>query len=294
MKKSKFPYLVLAPILILLTLFVVVPIIGSFAIAFFDYNPLRSSGGGNRFVGFQNFAMLFKNGLFTTTLWNTLYYVFVMVGINLVMTLAIAQVLCSLNSNKWRSLFRVNFFMPCVAPLAAVAIVWQRTILNTKGGALNMLLGFFGIAPINWLNVGMLMPSLIILSLWADVGYNIILFIAGIQGIPEDYCEAAQIDGTNALQRFFHITLPLLSRTLAFVVAMTFISQFQAFAQFSIIAGEGGGPGRAGYVLSTYIYDIGFKIKDMGYASAVSLALFALIMIVTLAQRRIGRVDWGY
>lgn len=293
MKKSKFPYLVLSPILLLLIIFVAVPIIGSFIIAFFDYNPLRAAGG-NRFIGFQNFVSLFKNGLFRIALRNTLYYVFVMVGINLLMTLVIAQVLCSLHSNKWRSLFRVNFFMPCVAPLAAVAIVWQRTILNTKGGILNMMLGFFGVAPINWLNVGMLMPSLIILSLWADVGYNIILFIAGIQGIPEDYYEAAQIDGSNSIQRFFHITLPLLSRTLAFVVAMTFISQFQAFAQFSIIASEGGGPGRAGYVLSTYIYDMGFKSKDMGYASAVSLALFGLIMIVTLAQRRIGRVDWGY
>ena len=293
MKKSKFPYLVLVPILLLLLLFVVVPIIGSFVIAFFNYNPLRPAGG-NQFLGFRNFATLAKDSLFLTSLWNTLYYVFVMVGINLVVTLVVAQVLCSLNSNKWRSLFRVNFFMPCVAPLAAVSIVWQRTILNTKGGALNMLLGLFGVAPINWLNVGTLMSSLILLSLWADVGYNIILFIAGIQGIPEDFYEAAQIDGTNTVQRFFYITLPLLSRTLAFVVAMTFISQFQAFAQFSIIAGEGGGPGRAGYVLSTYIYDVGFKIKDMGYASAVSLALFALIMLVTLAQRRIGRVDWGY
>jgi multiple sugar transport system permease protein/raffinose/stachyose/melibiose transport system permease protein len=126
------------------------------------------------------------------------------------------------------------------------------------------------------------------------VGYNIILFIAGIQGIPDDFYEAAQIDGAGPVKRFFMITMPLLARTLAFVVAMTFISQFQAFAQFSIMTNDGGGAGRAGYVLSTYIYNTGFKNKDMGYASTVSLALFALIMIVTVAQRRINRVDWGY
>ena len=292
MKKSKFPYLVLVPTLFLLVLFIVIPIIGSFVISFFDYNPLRR-GVGDQFIGLQNFANLFHDDMFHIALLNTLHYVFVMVGINLCMTLVIAQALCSLTSNKWRSLFRVNFFMPCVAPLAAVAIVWQRTILPTRGGGLNMLLGLAGVQPIAWTNAAMLMPSLILLSLWADVGYNIILFIAGIQGIPDDFNEAALIDGVNAFQRFFKITLPLLGRTLAFVVAMTFISQFQAFAQFSIIAKEGG-PGRAGYVLSTYIYNVGFKVKDMGYASAVSLALFALIMIVTVAQRRLTRVDWGY
>lgn len=292
MKRTKFPYIVLTPMLLLLCVFVIFPIIGSFVIAFFDYNPLRATG--NTFVGFRNFQTLFTDQLFHTAFLNTIYYVFVMVSINLVFTLIVAQALCSLRSNKWRSLFRVNFFMPSVAPLAAVATVWQLSVFPTRGGALNLLLEALGMAPVNWLGTAStLMPSMIMLSLWADVGYNIILFIAGIQGIPDDYYEAAEIDGANTVQRFFRITLPLLGRTLAFVVAMTFISQFQAFAQFAIIAPEGGA-GRAAYVLSTYIYNVGFKIKDMGYASAVSIALFGLIMLVTLAQRRLNRVDWGY
>jgi len=292
-KKSRFPYYVIIPMLILLLLFVAVPIVGSFIIAFFDYNPLRPASA-NRFVGFQNFATLFTDGIFHTALFNTLYYVFVMVSINLCFTLIVAQILCSLNSNRWRSVFRVNFFMPCVAPLAAVALVWGRTILTLKGGSLNMLIGLIGIPPVNWTSASMLMPSLILLSLWADVGYNIILFIAGIQSIPHDFMEAALIDGAGPFHRFFKVTLPLLGRTLTFVIAMTFISQFQAFAQFSIMASEGGA-GRAGYVLSTFIYNIGFKYnKDFGYASAISLVLFALIMIVTTAQRKLSRVDWGY
>lgn len=293
MKKTLFPYLVLTPMLLLLALFIIFPIIASFVIAFFDYNPLRLSGG-NSYIGFRNFQNLINDAIFRQVLFNTLYYVFVMVTINLCMTLVIAQALCSLKSNKWRSLFRVNFFMPCVAPLAAVAIVWTKSIFTTRGG-LNMLLGIFNIPAVNWLgDAATLMPAILILSLWADVGYNIILFIAGIQGIPDDFYEAAEIDGANPVQRFFKITLPLLGRTLAFVVAMTFISQFQAFAQFAVAATIDGGPGRAGYVMSTYIYNIGFKIKDMGYASAVSIILFLLILVVTLAQRRLNRVDWGY
>lgn len=292
MKKTKFPYLVLTPMLFLLVVFVIIPIIGSFVIAFFDYNPLRLSGG-NAYIGLRNFQNLLSDGIFHQVLLNTLYYVFVMVFINLCVTLVIAQALCTLQSNKWRSLFRVNFFMPCIAPLAAVAIVWTKSIFTTRGG-LNMILGLFNIPAVNWLgNASTLMPSILILSLWADVGYNIILFIAGIQGIPDDFYEAAEIDGANPVQRFFKITLPLLARTLAFVIAMTFISQFQAFAQFAVSA-VNGGAGRAGYVMSTYIYDVGFKIKDMGYASAISIVLFLLILVVTLAQRRSNRVDWGY
>jgi multiple sugar transport system permease protein/raffinose/stachyose/melibiose transport system permease protein len=217
-----------------------------------------------------------------------------MVGINLVFTLVVANALCSLKSNKWRSAFRVNFFMPCVAPLVAVAMVWQRSIYPVRGGV-NLFLSYVGIQGPDWLgSAAMLMPSLIALSLWADVGYNILLFIAGIQGIPSDFYESAEIDGANAAQRFFRITLPLLGRTMAFVMPMTLISQFQAFAQFITVTADGGGAGRAGYVLSTFIYDMGFKAKDLGYGSAAAITLFLLILTVTAAQRRLHRIDWGY
>lgn len=279
------------PIVLLLSLFVILPIICSFIIAFFDYNPLRQTG--NVFIGFQNFKMLFSDELYIKSLHNTLYYVFVMVAVNLCVTLLIAAVLCSLTSNKWRSLFRTLFFMPCVAPLAAIAVVWQKSIFPTKGG-LNMITALFGAPPVNWIgSSSTLMTALLILSLWADVGYNIVLFIAGIQNIPHDYYEAAQIDGTGPIMKFFRITLPLLGRTFAFVCAMTLISQFQAFSQFQIVAKDGG-VGRAGCVLSTYIYYQGFTAKNMSYASAISVTLFLIIFIITAIQQRISRVDWGY
>jgi multiple sugar transport system permease protein/raffinose/stachyose/melibiose transport system permease protein len=279
-------------LILLLIVFLVLPILGSFVISLLDYNPLRETG--NTFIWFDNFKRLLGNELFGISFKNTLTYVFIMVSINLVVTLLIAQLLTTLSSNKWRSLFRVLLFMPCVAPLAAVSVIWQKGILPTKGGLLNIFLSNFGVAPINWLgNASVLMPSLLIVSLWADIGYNIILFISGLQGIPQDYMDAAKIDGAGPIRRFWQVTFPLLGRTFSYVTAMTLISQFQAFAQFSILA-PGGGIARAGYVLSTYIYDMGFGNKDMGFASAISLTLFLVILVVTLIQQRVNRVDWGY
>ena len=292
MKKSKFPYLVLTPLLLLLVIFIVAPIIASFVIAFMDYSPLRETG--NHFVGFQNFKALFKDELYIASLKNTLFYVAVFVVINLALTLVTSALLCALSSNKWRSLFRSAFFMPCVAPLAAVTVVWQKCLFPAKSGALNMILGKLGMPPLDWVgNASTLMTSILILSLWADVGYNTVLFIAGMQGIPKDFYEAAEIDGAGPIRRFISITMPLLTRTFSFVCIMTIISQFQAFAQFSILAPTGG-PSRSAYVLGTYIYRMGFVSHDMGYASAVSVTLFLIMLVITLIQQRMNRVDWRY
>ena len=292
MKKSKFPYLVLTPLLLLLVVFIVAPIIASFVISFMDYSPLRETG--NRFVGFDNFRALFTDELYSASLKNTLYYVFVFVVINLALTLVTSALLCALSSNKWRSAFRTAFFMPCVAPLVAVTVVWQKCLFPAKGGALNMILGKLGVPPLDWVgNASTLMMSILILSLWADVGYNTVLFIAGMQGIPRDYYEAAEIDGAGSIRRFFSITMPLLARTFSFVCIMTIISQFQAFAQFSILAPTGG-PSRSAYVLGTYIYREGFVQHDMGYASAISVTLFLIMLVITLIQQRLNRVDWRY
>lgn len=278
--------------LALLVVFVALPIIMSFVIAFLDYNPLRQEG--NVFVGFDNFLRLFRDDTFKKAFGNTIVFVGVCCVVNICVSLLIAYLLAMLRQARWRNLFRVLFFMPCVAPLSAIAVVWMRSILNTKGGLINMAIGALGIAPINWLgNAATLLPSIIMLSLWADLGYNIVLFIAGIEGIPSTYYDAAEIDGANAWQRFFQITIPLLNKTLTFVLIMTVISFFQAFAQFVIMA-PNGGAGRAGYVLSNYIYFTGFTGKNMGYASAISLILFGMILVITMIQKHATKADWGY
>lgn len=291
MKRSKFPYFVLIPLLSLMFLFIMVPILGSVVISFMDYNPLRTEG--NAFVGLKNYVRLFGDHIFQKTLGNTLYFVIVMTVSNLIITLLVAQLLVGLRSARWRSVFRVSFFMPCVASLAVVATVWQKTIFPLKGGLLNMGIGLLGIPAVNWMDADHIMTAMILLSLWADVGYNIILFISGIEGIPTSYLEAAEIDGAGPVRRFVSITFPLLNRTFTFVLLMTLISYFQVFVQFQIIA-KGGGQDYAAYMMSTYIYNMGFASKEMGYASAIAMVMFFIIMVFTLVQQKVSKVDWGY
>lgn len=291
MKNNKFVAMVLIPALTLLILFVIAPIIGSFVIAMFDYNPLRSE---NPFLGLGNYKRLLTDSLYIKSLGNTMKFVLVTVVLNLAITLVTAQLITQVKRRWLRNALLVMIFLPCVAPLANSSVVWMRSMFPTKDGLLNMVLRAVGIPSINWIgNPHILLFSIIILSLWADIGYNTVLFGAGLDSIPNDFYEAASIDGAGALSKFFRITLPLLGRTISFVTAMTIISHFQMFAQFEIVARDGGAA-KAGQVLTTYIYYAGFKAKDMGFAAAVSVTLFLIILIVTLLQQRLNRVDWGY
>lgn len=291
MKNNRFVAIVLIPAMALLALFIIYPILSGFVIAMFDYNPLRAE---NPFVGFSNYQRLFTDNIFKKATFNTLFFVIVTVAINLATSLIVAHLLTHVRRRWMRNALLVMIFLPCVAPLANSSVVWSRSILPTKDGVLNMALGMLGVPPINWIgNPNVLLWTLIIFTLWADVGYNTVLFGAGMDGISNDFYEAAEIDGAGAVSKFFLITLPLLGRTISFVTAMTLISHFQMFPQFQIIARDGGAA-NAGQVLSTYIYYVGFKTKDMGYASAISVALFLIILVVTIFQQRLNRVDWGY
>jgi multiple sugar transport system permease protein/raffinose/stachyose/melibiose transport system permease protein len=225
---------------------------------------------------------------------NTLVFVFVTVAINISITLVLAQFI-SMIKRKWlRNLFLIAVFMPVVAPVANSAVIWMRSLFATQNGLFNTGLMKLGFTPVDWVgNPAMLLPSLILFTLWVDIGYNTVLFTAGMDGIPKDFYEASEIDGAGPIVRFFKVTFPLLGRTFSFVTAMTLISHFQMFAQFEIIARDGG-PAKAGQVLTTYIYYAGFRAKDMGYASAISVTLFLIILAVTLVQQRLNRVDWGY
>ena len=291
MKNNRFVTLVLVPALALLTLFVVIPIIGSFVISLFEYNPLRQS---NIFLGVDNYKRAFSDPVYIKSVQNSLLFMLVTVAINISITLLLSQCISGIKRRALRNLILVAIFLPCVAPLANSAVVWSRSLFPPKAGLFNIIIAAFGGTPIDWIgNPQFLLPSIILFTVWADIGYNTILFTAGIEGIPKDFYEAADIDGAGPVLRFFKITLPLLGRTFSFVAAMTMISHFQMFAQFMIFA-RTGGAGNAGRVMTTYIYHIGFTAKDMGYASAISVTLFVIIMVFTLIQQRINRVDWGY
>lgn len=291
MKNNRFVACILIPAFLFLGVFSIAPLFYGLGISLFRYNPLNQV---NPFIGLENYRNMFADPLFWNATKNTLRFVVLATVLNISITLFLAQIISVLNSNKLRSTFRTILFLPCIAPMVGSALVWKTGILNTRGGVLNAVLGWFGIPPVNWLgNAGVVWIGLFIFTLWAGIGYNVVLLSAGLDGIPGDFIEAAMIDGANAFQRFFLITLPLLGRTLTYVLMMTLVNFFQAFVQFNTLS-QNGGPNHASEVLSLYVYNQGFINKDMGYASAVAFALFVMIFVVTCIQRRLSRVDWGY
>lgn len=291
MKNKKFVLIILIPAFFHLFLFVIGPIIAGIGISFFNYNPLHSI---QKFIGIDNYIRLMSDPLFRKALINTMIFVVVTVSLNVGISLAIASFINTYKSNKTRSFFRMIFFLPAVAPLVASSVVWSKSIFTTMNGLANMFLKFFGMAPVNWLgNPNVLMISIVIFTLWADIGYNIILFTAGLDGIPKEVYEASDIDGASKWSQFKNITVPLLGRTFSFVLVMTIISHFQMFAQFSVMAVKNG-PLNSGLVITSYIYKMAFELKDMGYASAISVIFFIIILIVSLVQQRLNRVEWEY
>lgn len=291
MKQKKIIWIVLIPIFLHLTIFMIGPIFYGLGMSLFNYNPLRSH---QIFIGLDNYKALFSDAVFKKALFNTLTFVGVTVLLNIVLSLSIAALINTFKSNKIRSLFRAIFFMPAVAPLVATSVVWSRSILNTTNGLANLILRFFGHPGFNWLgNPKIVMFSIIIFTIWADIGYNIILFSSGLDAIPKEMYEASEVDGASRWHQFFKITLPLLGRTFAFVLVMTMISHFQMFAQFAVMVLKNG-PLNSGVVLTSYIYRTAFEYKNMGYASAISLVLFLIIMAISAIQQKMTKVEWEY
>lgn len=291
MKNRRFLLIVLIPIFAHLMIFMILPILGGGVISFMDYNPLSED---NFFVGLANYTRLYGDDVFVRALINTLVFVAVTVTLNIALSLTLATLISQLKSNRTRSFFRMMVFMPCVAPLVATSVVWGRSIYPTSNGLLNMIIQAIGGDAVNWIgNADFLMISVIVFTIWADVGYNTILFSAGIDGIPAELYEAADLDGAKGFGKFRRITLPLLKRMSTFVLLMTLISHFQMFAQFDVIAYMGG-PQNSGLVLTSYIYQMAFKNKEMGQGAAIAMVLFVIILIVSLVQQRLSRVDWEY
>ena len=273
----------------------IVPIVWGLALSFTDYRTLAPEAN---FVALENFKGLFSDKTFSLALNNTLVFVFVTVAINIIITLLIAQFICTLGSNKTRSLLRMIFFMPCVAPLVASSVVWKQ-MYSTKYGLINTVLNsMFDMPHQNWLGTpGTLLPAIIVFTLWADIGFNIIIFSAGMDGIPQTFYEAAGIDGAGRFHKFFFVTLPLLRRTFGFVLIMTLISHFQMFAQFDVMTRVGnssGGPANAGMVMTLDIYKTAFKYKELGYASAMAMILLIIILVCSIISQRMNKTDWSY
>jgi ABC-type sugar transport system permease subunit len=271
----------LLPDVIGLAVFVGLPILGAFYLSFHDWSGI----GAREFSGLENYETLIKDKAFLHSLKITAIYTFSFVPLLYVFALALALLV-----NQGLALtgfLRSAFFAPFMVSLVVASVVWSF-MLQDPAGVINTIIGLFGIEPQPWLgSTRFALISVILVTLWQAVGYSMIIFLAGLQDIPSVYYEAARIDGAGAWARFRHITLPLLKPTTVFVLIISFIGAFQLFDPIFVMTQ--GGPADATETTVYYIYETAFEFLQMGYASALSVALFAIILIVSLLQLKVFR-----
>lgn len=281
----------------------------AFALIFFDYNPGRAGGqilglgGSNPFVGFENFIKMIKGvsleaRTFRTSLGNTMIFALLVLPLNLAITLPLAALIESV-PERFKAFLRTVYFLPVLTSSVAVALVWM-SLYDPQAGWINEFLRFLGAKPIAWLSnpragflgVSAAMWAVILAYLWQDYGYNMVIFIAAFQGIPQELKEAAMIDGANCVQVFSRIVIPLIRPTLLFVCVMTMLSSFQVFDIVQVMTD--GGPNYRTQTLMLDIYKNAFRYQRMGWAAAESFILFLIIMSVTLMQMRVLQTEWEY
>ncbi len=263
-------------------IFTLLPVISSLALSFFGWDLINPP----QFAGFSNFAELFRNDpLFWKVMGNTALYTVMTVPGTLVMALILALLVNQ--KLRGRIVYRFIYFLPVVTSSVAVALVWNW-MYNPDFGLVNSFLSLFGIPQVNWLtdpNTAMFAISLV--SIWSGAGYNMVLYLAGLQDIPQQLYEACELDGAGAFQKFFSVTLPLLTPTTFFVLVMSLIGSFQVFDLVYMMTG--GGPNNATRTIVSYIYDNAFRFFKMGYASAMAWVLFVIIFLLTLLQFRMQK-----
>lgn len=272
-------WLFLAPALLAIALFFALPVAAGFLLSFTDFDLYAIADPANaRWVGLANYARLLGEPLFWRSLGNTL--LLVSVGGPLTLAVALAGALL-VNSRLARlpGVFRTAFFAPVVTTLVAVAVVW-RYFYHPRFGLANRLLALLGLPPIDWLgDPHWAMLAITLLAVWRTFGYSLVIFVAGLQAIPESLYEAARLDGASAWRQFLHVTLPLLRPTLVFVTVINTVGFFQIFAEPYVMTR--GGPLNSTMSLAMLMYQQGFRWWNMGQAAAIAFVLFALILLVS-------------
>ena len=276
-------YLFILPTYVGFVIFILYPLVESMRISFQEFSLLR----GSTYVGLDNYAQMFADPRlrisYINTVIFTLFAVFFNAGIGLLLAVMLNRRLPVLMRNLYRSIF----FFPVLIAHTYIAVIW-RFLYQQDTGVINYYLGVFGVEPIPWLsNAHWAMAAIIILDVWKNTGFAMLVFLAGLQSIPNEYYEAAQLDGANERQLFFRITIPLLSPTIFFILVIFMIGALQVFD--TIIVLTAGGPGDATRSVVLYIYEIAFRTFNMGYAAAVSMTLFAIILVLTALQFWISR-----
>ena len=275
-----------APALAIIGVFFFLPVLAALAMSVTDFDIYALADWRNlRFVGLDNYLRLVETPLFWRALGNTLYFVGVGVPLSIAASLGAALLLNS-RLTRFRGFFRTALFAPVVTTLVAVAVIW-RYLFNTRYGFLNYALGGLGIRPIDWLgDPHWAMPAIILFAVWKSFGYNMVILLAGLQGIPQELYEAARIDGATAPRQFRYITLPMLAPILAMVGILTIAGYFQLFAEPYVMTQ--GGPLQSTVSVLYFMYEEGFKWWNLGSASAVAFVLFLIIFAVTIVQLRLS------
>jgi multiple sugar transport system permease protein len=269
--------LFLSPTLVIFSTFILFPVIFSFYLSFQKWNMFS---GNATFVGLDNYARMFQSAEFWQVLKNTAIYSIGTIPINMALSLWVAYLLNKKIAGK--KFLRTAFFAPVIISPVAAALIW-RWMYDPNFGLVNFFVESLGFNPVNWLNEPTAaMFALIIMSVWKTFGINMVLFSAGLQGIPESYYEAAELDGAGKWAKFWNITIPMLAPTTFFIMIMSMISSFQVFDVVYVLTS--GGPLGSTKVLVFYVYEYAFKFFEMGYASAISYFLFALLFLLTMFQ----------
>lgn len=270
-------YLFLAPFLILFSVFIVRAVIVAVNMSLYDWHILRPV---RPFIGLDNYIELWNDDVWWISLRNT--FIFTVLTVVGTTTVAMGAAIAVTQPIRGKGFFRVLLYMPSLFSVGAVGLIWVW-LLNTQFGVINYGLSLFGISPVNWLgDPNLVIPSLSLATVWWQFGFPMLIFIAGLQGIPEQLYEAARIDGAKGWEIFFHVTLPLLRPTIVFVTVTGVISHFQVYGQPLIMTT--GGPGRSSYTVIYYLYQVAWTAFRMGYGAAIAVALALIMAFLTLLQ----------
>jgi len=279
-------YLFIAPALISLLVFMVYPVIASFVISGFDWGILTAP----KFIGLENYKTLFRDPVFLESLKNTFAWVIMYVPVSILVSLIVALAMDM--PLRGIGFFRTMFYLPVMTPMVVCALlfVW---IYNTDFGVLNYILSFIGISPVRWLtDKNLSLISIALMSVWKHSGYNMLILLSALQGIPESLYEAAALDGITPWRKLINIKLPLIMPSMYFVVLTSVIDAFQVFTEVYIMTK--GGPGYSTYTVSYYLFNNAFEFGKMGYACAMAVVMFVIILTVTLIQDKIMNKNVQY
>jgi ABC-type sugar transport system permease subunit len=310
-RQRRFAYTSLTPILLYMGMFTLFPILFAVVMSFFSYSPIREGsgflelGGANPFIGIKNYIELFTGTskpaeVFRLAVKNTFMFTALVLPLNLAITLPLAVILESVGQ-RFRTLFRAIYFLPTISSSVALVIIWAY-MYAPGWGLLSMMFKAVGLVPPkSWLadpntiyfGVPLAMICVVVAHVWQDFGYNLVIFVAALQGIPQTLREAARVDGANAWQEFWLVVVPLLRRTVLLASVLTVISSLQVFVIFQLLTR--GGPKNQTQTMLLSIYENAFRFaNNLGLSAAMSMILFIIILVFTVVQFRILRTDWEY